>query len=43
MAMDLSALANAIVSADLETATALTQQGIDEARAEGTEDLVAAK
>lgn len=43
MAIDYSALANAIVTGDRATATSLTQQGLDEGRAAGRDDLSMAK
>lgn len=43
MAIDYSLLANAIVDADLDTATSLTRQGIEEAKADGKEEIVATK
>jgi 5-methyltetrahydrofolate--homocysteine methyltransferase len=43
MAIDFQELADAIVAADMETGTGLTQQGLDDGKADGREDLVVAK
>ena len=43
MAIDFEELANAIVKGDMETATSLTAQGLEDGKADGREDLVVAK